>query len=72
MLTGMLPQTEPALPLTHGAIGIAGGAPGINAAVELDVEAGNVVIVLANYSPPAAQEVSKSIRGLMKRVKWEK
>jgi hypothetical protein len=58
--------------MKRGNMAIAGGAPGINAAVELDVDAGNVVIVLANYSPPAAQEVSKAIRGLMKKVKWEK
>ncbi len=72
MLTNMLPQTDPALPLRHGAIGIAGGTAGVNAAVELDAETGNVIIVLANYDPPAAEAVSKTIRGLMKRVKWEK
>jgi D-alanyl-D-alanine carboxypeptidase len=72
MLTSMLPQTDPPLPLKHGGIGIAGGTAGVNAAVELDAESGNVVIVLANYDPPAAEAVSKTIRELMKRVKWEK
>jgi D-alanyl-D-alanine carboxypeptidase len=72
MLTSMIPETDPPLPLRRGGIGIAGGTAGVNAAVELDAETGNVVIVLANYDPPAAQEVSKTIRGLMKRVTWEK
>jgi CubicO group peptidase (beta-lactamase class C family) len=72
MLTSMLPETEPSLPLKRGGIGIVGGTAGVNATVDVEAEPGNVIIVLANYDPPAAQEVSKTIRGLMKRVKWEK
>ncbi|MFN0159006.1 MAG: serine hydrolase domain-containing protein [Bacteroidota bacterium] len=72
MLTNTHPQSDPPLPLKHGGIGIAGGTAGVNAAVELDAESGDVVIVLANYDRPSAEAVSKTIRGLMKRVRQEK
>jgi CubicO group peptidase (beta-lactamase class C family) len=45
-----------------GMIGIAGGAPGLNAAVEGDLPGGYDVIVLANLDPPAAERVSRLIR----------
>lgn len=44
-------------------IGIAGGAPGLNAAVEGDLPGGYDVIVLANLDPPAAESVSRIVRG---------
>lgn len=43
-------------------VGIAGGAPGLNAAVEGDLPGGYDVIVLANLDPPAAERVSRFIR----------
>jgi CubicO group peptidase (beta-lactamase class C family) len=43
-------------------IGIAGGAPGLNAAMEGDLPGGYDVIVLANLDPPAAERVSQLIR----------
>jgi len=44
-------------------LGIAGGAPGLNAAVET---AGDwQLIVLANYDPPAAEEVAANVRKMM-------
>lgn len=43
-------------------VGIAGGAPGLNAAVEGDL-GGYDVIVLANLDPPAAERVSRIVRG---------
>jgi CubicO group peptidase (beta-lactamase class C family) len=46
-----------------GGLGIAGGAPGINAALE--VSGGNVVIVMSNYDPPSAIEVSQQVRSLL-------
>jgi CubicO group peptidase (beta-lactamase class C family) len=67
MLTRDLPSTNPPLPLKQGIIGIAGGAPGINAAIEFDAEMGNTVIVLGNYDPPNAQNVARKIRGMMRR-----
>lgn len=44
-------------------IGIGGGAPGINAAVE--TEGDWQIIVLANYSPPAAEEVAANVRKMV-------
>ncbi len=68
MLTGDLPTNDPELPLKKGDFGIAGGAPGINAAIEFDAESGNLIIVLSNYDPPAAREVADKIRIWMKRL----
>jgi len=45
-----------------GMIGIAGGAPGLNAAMEGDLTGGFDVIVLANLDPPAANRVARLIR----------
>jgi len=44
-------------------IGFGGGAPGINAAVEL--EGKWEIIVLSNYDPPAAEEVARNVRTLL-------
>jgi CubicO group peptidase (beta-lactamase class C family) len=43
-------------------IGIAGGAPGLNAVMEGDLPGGYDVIVLANLDPPAAERVARLIR----------
>ncbi|HYC62143.1 MAG TPA: serine hydrolase domain-containing protein [Thermoanaerobaculia bacterium] len=45
------------------AVGWGGGAPGINAAIELG--GGYTIIVLSNYSPPTASEVVKNVRQLV-------
>ena len=63
------PQNAPSLPLKQGTLGIAGGAPGINAMVEADFTTGLVVIVMANLDPPSAENVARRIRQLMARVK---
>lgn len=42
-------------------LGIAGGAPGVNAALEADARAGFVVVVLSNYDPPSAERVARQI-----------
>jgi D-alanyl-D-alanine carboxypeptidase len=44
-------------------VGWAGGSPGVNGVIELGD--GYTVIVLANYDPPAAEEVSKNVRELL-------
>lgn len=44
-------------------IGVAGGAPGINADLEIDRTSGYVLVVLSNLDPPAAETVAKTIRG---------
>lgn len=46
----------------QGGFGIAGGAPGLNAAVEYDPRRGYAVIVLANLDPPAAESMARKIR----------
>ncbi|HKQ77625.1 MAG TPA: serine hydrolase [Blastocatellia bacterium] len=46
----------------QGGLGIAGGAPGINAELEIDPGSGYTVIVLSNYDPPSAANVSQQIR----------
>jgi hypothetical protein len=42
-------------------MGIAGGAPGINAVLETDI-AGYDLVVLANLDPPAAEDVARQVR----------
>jgi len=44
-------------------IGVAGGAPGLNALVEGDLPGGYDLIVLANLDPPAAERVGDLVRG---------
>lgn len=48
--------------ILQGGVGVAGGAPGINAALEMDQRGGYTVIVLSNYDPPSATDVSQQIR----------
>ncbi|MFN2400422.1 MAG: serine hydrolase domain-containing protein [Gemmatimonadaceae bacterium] len=43
-------------------LGIGGGAPGLNAAVEGALPGGYDVIVLANLDPPAAQRIARLVR----------
>jgi len=45
-----------------GMVGIAGGAPGLNAVMEGDLQGGYDVVVMANLSPPAAERVGRLIR----------
>jgi CubicO group peptidase (beta-lactamase class C family) len=45
-----------------GMVGVAGGAPGLNAVMDGDLAGGYDVIVLANLSPPAAERVGRIIR----------
>jgi CubicO group peptidase (beta-lactamase class C family) len=44
-------------------LGVAGGAPGINATVEGDLPGGYDLIVLANLDPPAAERIGQLVRG---------
>ena len=48
-----------------GMVGIAGGAPGINSAVEGDLGGWYDVVVLGNLSPPAAERVTRLIRSAL-------
>jgi hypothetical protein len=44
-------------------LGIAGGAPGINAILEGDLPGGYDLVVLTNLDPPAAMRVGRPARG---------
>lgn len=52
-------------------LAIAGGAPGINAVLEFEATTGYTIIVLSNYDPPAAMQISRMIRRHLKAVKAE-
>jgi hypothetical protein len=56
-----------AAPDLQGGFGIAGGAPGLNAAVEYDPQRGYAVIVMANLDPPAAVALARQIRSWLPR-----
>ncbi|HEX8693507.1 MAG TPA: serine hydrolase domain-containing protein [Longimicrobium sp.] len=43
-------------------IGIAGGAPGINASLDGDLPGGYDLVVLANLDPPAAEAIARQVR----------
>ncbi|MDI6844769.1 MAG: serine hydrolase domain-containing protein [Candidatus Saccharicenans sp.] len=49
-------------------LAIAGGAPGINAVLEFEAATGYTIIVLSNYDPPAAIQISRMIRRHIKAV----
>lgn len=46
-----------------GRLGVAGGAPGINAEFTGGHPSGYTMIVLSNYDPPSAEDVGRKIRG---------
>ena len=50
-------------------LGIAGGSPGVNAALEIMPQTGYTVIVLSNYDPPSAEKPIRQIRNLLSRIK---
>jgi len=52
-----------------GGMGYAGGAPGINAALEFGGPAEPVIIVLSNLDPPAAVDAAKMIRRTLAAVR---
>ncbi len=50
------------IPGGSGGQGIAGGAPGLNAALESDWDLGWTIVVLANLDPPSAEKLAREIR----------
>lgn len=50
-------------------LGIAGGAPGINAVLEANETNAYTVVVMSNYDPPSAETVARQIRGWISRIK---
>ena len=60
--TGQLPAAGAAPGKPRGGKGVAGGAPGINGVLEMDLDTGYTVVVLANLDPPAAEKVGRTLR----------
>lgn len=52
---------------TRAELMIAGGAPGLNAALYWDAKSTYTIVVLANYDPPAAGQVVRQIRSWLPR-----
>jgi CubicO group peptidase (beta-lactamase class C family) len=50
-------------------LGIAGGAPGINAVVEMDPVSGYTIIALSNYDPPSAVDIGRKFREWLRGLK---
>jgi D-alanyl-D-alanine carboxypeptidase len=51
-------------------IGVAGGAAGINAVLEVEpTPDGYTLVVLSNYDPPSAQKLGRQLRAVFERVK---
>jgi hypothetical protein len=76
MFTGKLPQrsTDKAADAGkraggRGGFGFAGGAPGINATVEIDSDSGYTAIVMSNYDPPSAEKTARQIREWIRLAK---
>ena len=53
---------------SQGGLGFAGGAPGINSMLEVDLERGFTVVVMGNYDPPAAMNVARTVRRIVAAV----
>jgi len=56
---------KPPADRTRGGIADTGGAPGVNAALELDRDPAWTVIILANDDPPTASRMAKKVRRLI-------
>src|SRR5258708_38736468 len=52
-----------------GGLGIAGGAPGINAVLEANEASGYTIVVMSNYDPPSAERIARQIREWISRIK---
>jgi D-alanyl-D-alanine carboxypeptidase len=62
-------STAEKLGLSGSAMGIAGGAPGLNASLETGIrgaaDAEYTLIIMSNYDPPAAEDLNKELRSLL-------
>ena len=63
-----LPEAAAPSGRISGSLGIAGGSPGVNAALLIDADRSYTVIVLCNLDPPAAEKALKKIRALLPRL----
>lgn len=53
--------SQPRSPKRQGSDGFAGGAPGVNALLEIDYDGGGTVVVLANDDPPTAMAAGRKL-----------
>lgn len=65
--TGKLPipkslASDEAGRILTGGLGIAGGAPGLNAALDSKIAGGYTIVVASNLDPPSAEKVVRQIR----------
>jgi len=67
------PAVAQEVDLAPDGMGIAGGAAGLNASLESGVESAGsaryTVVVLSNFDPPSAEDLSEQIRGLLRQAK---
>lgn len=68
-LGGPPPKAGASTLLQPGELGIAGGAPGLNAELHLWPGSDLTLVVLANQDPPAAERAARRIAGLVRRTK---
>ncbi|HEU4388815.1 MAG TPA: serine hydrolase domain-containing protein [Blastocatellia bacterium] len=54
---------------TFAGLGVAGGAPGINAVLDIDDGRGYTIVVMSNYDPPSAEKIARRIRNLTGRIR---
>jgi len=66
MITDELPDEAPDTGPDSYGIGLAGGGPGVNAALEMDGEW--TIVVLTNLDPPAASDAAAHLRALIRAV----
>ena len=52
-----------------GPVGIAGGAPGVNAELEMNPLTRDVIVVMSNRSPPSAARIAQQLEGEVR--KWK-
>jgi D-alanyl-D-alanine carboxypeptidase len=53
----------------RGAVGIAGGAPGVNAELEMNPATRDVIVVMSNRSPPSTARIAQQLVGEVRRWK---
>jgi hypothetical protein len=67
------PSTIEKLDLHPDGMGIAGGAPGLNATIDTGTpsaaSATYTLVVMSNFDPPSAERLSEQIRGLLRPAK---
>ncbi len=65
LLGNKLLSAETTRRFVGGGLGVAGGAPGINSELEIDPASGYTIVVMGNYDPPNAANVSRHIRSML-------